>query len=126
MQVNKASESVFRKTKSAYHVSRQAASFVSESLNTDTHAEEDDFREIDPARYLTKKERRAWNRLSNVRKEMYIRMGMEAAKRRSPQKGISKRGIEENARKNFWRIQAEKRDIKRCRDWRRGEKAGAE
>lgn len=101
MQVNKASESVFRKTRSSYHVSRQAASFVSDSLNTDTQTEEDDFREIDPARYMTKKERRAWNRLSAFRKEKYIRMGIEAAKRRSPRKGISKRRAEENAAEEF-------------------------
>lgn len=101
MQINKASESVFRKTKSAYHVSRQAASFVSDSLNTDTQAKEDDSREIDPAVYMTKKEQRAWNRLSAVRKEKYIRMGIEAAKRRSPQKGISKRRIGENAAEEF-------------------------
>lgn len=113
MQINKASESVFRKTKSAYHVSRQAASFVSESLNTDTHAEEDDCREIDPARYLTKKEQRAWNRLSAVRKEMYIRMGVEAAKRRSPQKGISKRRIEENTAEEFLEDSGRKKRYKK-------------
>lgn len=125
MQINKASESVFRKTKSAYHVSRQAASFVSESLNTDTHAEEDDFREIDPARYLTKKERRAWNRLSDVRKEMYIRMGMEAAKRRSPQKGISKRRIEENAAEEFLEDSGRKKRYKKMPGLRKRRNSGS-
>ena len=52
-------------------------------------------------------------------------MGMEAAKRRSPQKGISKRGIEENAAEEFLEDSGRKKRYKKMPGLEKRRKSGS-
>lgn len=72
MEINRARESEIRLAKGAYSATRSGVNFARENVNALNGYETDDQNEPDPARFLNKTERKAWNRLSYARKQRYL------------------------------------------------------
>lgn len=93
MAVKKAKEASFKKMDSAFATSQSA---IQKMKNTDPlngNEEQEQGNEnvsIDPAHYLSKKEKKEWKRLSYTAKQRYIRQAERQLKRQKKRNGIAK------------------------------------
>lgn len=93
MAVKKAKEASFKKMDSAFATSQSA---IQKAKNTDPlngNEEQEQGNEnvsIDPAHYLSKKEKKEWKRLSYTAKQRYIRQAERQLKRQKKRNGIAK------------------------------------
>ena len=93
MAVKKAKEASFKKMDSAFATSQSA---IQKEKNTDPlngNEEQEQGNEnvsIDPAHYLSKKEKKEWKRLSYTAKQRYVRQAERQLKRQKKRNGIAK------------------------------------
>ena len=93
MAVKKAKEASFKKMDSAFATSQSAIQKVKNTDPLNGNEEQEQGNEnvsIDPAHYLSKKEKKEWKRLSYTAKQRYIRQAERQLKRQKKRNGIAK------------------------------------
>lgn len=93
MAVKKAKEASFKKMDSAFATSQSAIQKVQNTDPLNGNEEQEQGNEnvsIDPAHYLSKKEKKEWKRLSYTAKQRYIRQAERQLKRQKKRNGIAK------------------------------------
>ena len=93
MAVKKAKEASFKKMDSAFATSQSAIQKVNNTDPLNGNEEQEQGNEnvsIDPAHYLSKKEKKEWKRLSYTAKQRYIRQAERQLKRQKKRNGIAK------------------------------------
>ena len=93
MGVKKAKEASFKKMDSAFATSQSAIQKVKNTDPLNGNEEQEQGNEnvsIDPAHYLSKKEKKEWKRLSYTAKQRYIRQAERQLKRQKKRNGIAK------------------------------------
>ena len=93
MAVKKAKEASFKKMDSAFATSQSAIQKVTNTDPLNGNEEQEQGNEnvsIDPAHYLSKKEKKEWKRLSYTAKQRYIRQAERQLKRQKKRNGIAK------------------------------------
>lgn len=93
MAVKKAKEASFKKMDSAFVTSQSAIQKVKNTDPLNGNEEQEQGNEnvsIDPAHYLSKKEKKEWKRLSYSAKQRYIRQAERQLKRQKKRNGIAK------------------------------------
>lgn len=93
MAVKKAKEASFKKMDSAFSTSQSAIQKVKNTDPLNGNEEQEQGNEnvsIDPAHYLSKKEKKEWKRLSYTAKQRYIRQAERQLKRQKKRNGIAK------------------------------------
>ena len=93
MAVKKAKEASFKKMDSAFATSQNAIQKVKNTDPLNGNEEQEQGNEnvsIDPAHYLSKKEKKEWKRLSYTAKQRYIRQAERQLKRQKKRNGIAK------------------------------------
>ena len=93
MAVKKAKEASFKKMDSAFTTSQSAIQKVKNTDPLNGNEEQEQGNEnvsIDPAHYLSKKEKKEWKRLSYTAKQRYIRQAERQLKRQKKRNGIAK------------------------------------
>ena len=93
MAVKKAKEASFKKMDSAFATSQSAIQIVKNTDPLNGNEEQEQGNEnvsIDPAHYLSKKEKKEWKRLSYTAKQRYIRQAERQLKRQKKRNGIAK------------------------------------
>ena len=93
MAVKKAKEARFKKMDSAFATSQSAIQKVQNTDPLNGNEEQEQGNEnvsIDPAHYLSKKEKKEWKRLSYTAKQRYIRQAERQLKRQKKRNGIAK------------------------------------
>ena len=93
MAVKKAKEASFKKMDSAFATSQSAIQTVKNTDPLNGNEEQEQGNEnvsIDPAHYLSKKEKKEWKRLSYTAKQRYIRQAERQLKRQKKRNGIAK------------------------------------
>lgn len=83
MEINRARESEIRLAKGAYSMTKSGVNFARENVNALNGYETNEQNEPDPARFLNKTERKAWERLSYARKQRYIAQASGKVKRKN-------------------------------------------
>ena len=91
MAVKKAKDASFKRMDSAYASSKSAIQKVKKAdpLNAKEEQEEGNA-SVDPANYLSKKEKKEWKRLSYTAKQRYIRQAERQLKRQKKRNGIAR------------------------------------
>lgn len=93
MAVKKAKEASFKKMDSAFATSQSVIQKVKNTDPLNGNEEQEQGNEnvsIDPAHYLSKKEKKEWKRLSYTAKQRYIRQAERQLKRQKKRNGIAK------------------------------------
>ena len=93
MAVKKAKDASFKRMDSAYASSKSAIQKVknADPLNAKEEQEQEEGNaSVDPANYLSKKEKKEWKRLSYTAKQRYIRQAERQLKRQKKRNGIAK------------------------------------
>lgn len=93
MAVKKAKEASFKKMDSAFATFQSAIQKVKNTDPLNGNEEQEQGNEnvsIDPAHYLSKKEKKEWKRLSYTAKQRYIRQAERQLKRQKKRNGIAK------------------------------------
>ena len=93
MAVKKAKEASFKKMDSAFATSQSAIQKVKNTDPLNGNEEQEQGNEnvsIDPAHYLSKKEKKEWKRLSYTAKQRYIRQAERQLKRQKKRNGIAR------------------------------------
>ena len=93
MAVKKAKDASFKRMDSAYASSISAIQKVknADPLNAKEEQEQEEGNaSVDPANYLSKKEKKEWKRLSYTAKQRYIRQAERQLKRQKKRNGIAK------------------------------------
>lgn len=93
MAVKKAKEASFKKMDSTFATSQSAIQKVKNTDPLNGNEEQEQGNEnvsIDPAHYLSKKEKKEWKRLSYTAKQRYIRQAERQLKRQKKRNGIAK------------------------------------
>ena len=93
MAVKKAKEASFKRMDSAFATSQSAIQKVKNTDPLNGNEEQEQGNEnvsIDPAHYLSKKEKKEWKRLSYTAKQRYIRQAERQLKRQKKRNGIAK------------------------------------
>lgn len=93
MAVKKAKEASFKKMDSAFATSQSTIQKVKNTDPLNGNEEQEQGNEnvsIDPAHYLSKKEKKEWKRLSYTAKQRYIRQAERQLKRQKKRNGIAK------------------------------------
>lgn len=93
MAVKKAKDASFKRMDSAYASSKSAIQKVknADPLNAKEEQEQEEGNaSVDPANYLSKKEKKEWKRLSYTAKQRYIRQAERQLKRQKKRKGIAR------------------------------------
>ena len=93
MAVKKAKDASFKRKDSAYAASKSAIQKVknADPLNAKEEQEQEEGNaSVDPANYLSKKEKKEWKRLSYTAKQRYIRQAERQLKRQKKRNGIAK------------------------------------
>ena len=93
MAVKKAKDASFKRMDSAYASSKSAIQKVknADPLNAKEEQEQEEGNaSVDPANYLSKKEKKDWKRLSYTAKQRYIRQAERQLKRQKKRNGIAK------------------------------------
>ena len=93
MAVKKAKEASFKRMDSAFATSQSAIQKVTNTDPLNGNEEQEQGNEkvsIDPAHYLSKKEKKEWKRLSYTAKQRYIRQAERQLKRQKKRNGIAK------------------------------------
>ena len=93
MAVKKAKDASFKRMDSAYASSKSAIQKVknTDPLNAKEEQEQEEGNaSVDPANYLSKKEKKEWKRLSYTAKQRYIRQAERQLKRQKKRNGIAK------------------------------------
>lgn len=91
MAVKKAKDASFKRMDSAYASSKSAIKKIknADPLNAKEEQEEGNA-SVDPANYLSKKEKKEWKRLSYTAKQRYIRQAERQLKRQKKRNGIAR------------------------------------
>ena len=93
MAVKKAKDASFKRMDSAYASSKSAIKKIknADPLNAKEEQEQEEGNaSVDPANYLSKKEKKEWKRLSYTAKQRYIRQAERQLKRQKKRNGIAK------------------------------------
>ena len=93
MAVKKAKDASFKRMDSAYASSKSAIQKVKKAdpLNAKEEQEQEEGNaSVDPANYLSKKEKKEWKRLSYIVKQRYIRQAERQLKRQKKRNGIAR------------------------------------
>ena len=93
MAVKKAKDASFKRMDSAYDSSKSAIQKVknADPLNAKEEQEQEEGNaSVDPANYLSKKEKKEWKRLSYTAKQRYIRQAERQLKRQKKRNGIAR------------------------------------
>ena len=93
MAVKKAKEASFKKMDSAFASSKSAIKKIknADPLNAKEEQEQEEGNaSVDPANYLSKKEKKEWKRLSYIAKQRYIRQAERQLKRQKKRNGIAR------------------------------------
>lgn len=93
MAVKKAKDASFKRMDSAFATSQSAIQKVQNTDPLNGNEEQEQGNEnvsIDPAHYLSKKEKKEWKRLSYTAKQRYIRQAERQLKRQKKRNGIAK------------------------------------
>ena len=93
MAVKKAKDASFKRMDSAYASSKSAIQKVknADPLNAKEEQEQEEGNaSVDPANYLSKKEKKEWKRLSYIAKQRYIRQAERQLKRQKKRNGIAR------------------------------------
>ena len=93
MAVKKAKDASFKRMDSAYASSKSAIQKVknTDPLNAKEEQEQEEGNaSVDPANYLSKKEKKEWKRLSYTAKQRYIRQAERQLKRQKKRNGIAR------------------------------------
>lgn len=93
MAVKKAKDASFKRMDSAYASSKSAIQKVknADPLNAKEEQEQEEGNaSVDPANYLSKKEKKEWKRLSYTAKQRYIRQAERQLKRQKKRNGIAR------------------------------------
>ena len=93
MAVKKAKDASFKRMDSAYASSKSAIQKVKKAdpLNAKEEQEQEEGNaSVDPANYLSKKEKKEWKRLSYTAKQRYIRQAERQLKRQKKRNGIAR------------------------------------
>lgn len=93
MAVKKAKDASFKRMDSAYASSKSAIKKIknADPLNAKEEQEQEEGNaSVDPANYLSKKEKKEWKRLSYTAKQRYIRQAERQLKRQKKRNGIAR------------------------------------
>ena len=93
MAVKKAKDASFKRMDSAYASSKSAIKKIknADPLNAKEEQEQEEGNaSVDPANYLSKKEKKEWKRLSYIAKQRYIRQAERQLKRQKKRNGIAR------------------------------------
>ena len=93
MAVKKAKDASFKRMDSAYASSKSAIKKIknADPLNAKEEQEQEESNaSVDPANYLSKKEKKEWKRLSYTAKQRYIRQAERQLKRQKKRNGIAR------------------------------------
>lgn len=93
MAVKKAKDASFKRMDSAYASSKSAIKKIknADPLNAKEEQEQEEGNaSVDPANYLSKKEKKEWKRLSYIAKQRYIRQAERQLKRQKKKNGIAR------------------------------------
>lgn len=93
MAVKKAKDASFKRMDSAYASSKSAIRKIknADPLNAKEEQEQEEGNaSVDPANYLSKKEKKEWKRLSYIAKQRYIRQAERQLKRQKKRNGIAR------------------------------------
>ena len=99
MAVKKAKDASFKRMDSAYASSKSAIQKVknADPLNAKEEQEQEEGNaSVDPANYLSKKEKKEWKRLSYTAKQRYIRQAERQLKRQKISKKCCSRKIQQS------------------------------
>ena len=91
MGIQKTKETSFRRVRSGFAVSRYAVRKSSEHIDPLAEKEEgtEQGERVDPSRFMNRKQRKAWRRLSPAKRRQYIRRAQRQLKKDHAGQGIA-------------------------------------